>query len=146
MKKTLFMVGILAALSTMAFGADSDGTAEITLKGTAVKAIEIEAEGGGVIDFGKVLANKTSTQSKTLKITGTTEQSIKVKADLASAGNFITIVDTSGIKADYGAPLSLTAGSVSAELKLAYTPLADTNSLTNETVTVTATYDDIASN
>lgn len=146
MKKAFFMVGILAALSMTAFGADSDGKAIINLKGTAVKQISIEAVGGNEIDFGKVLATKTSAQAKTLNITGSTGQSVKIKADLSGAGEFIAIPESSGIKADYGTPLPLIDGAASAELKLEYTPGADTDSLTNEIVTVTATYDDIASN
>ena len=136
------MVGILTALSMTAFGEEWDKTFELTLKGTAVQKISIEAVEGNEIDFGKVLAKNTSTQTKTLNITGTTGQSIKIKADLSKAGSFITIPENSGIKVDYGTSLPLTTGSTSAELKLAYTPLADTDSLTNETVTVTATYDD----
>lgn len=143
MKKTFFMIGILAALSMTAFGADSDGTATINLKGTAVAAINIVPQGGDTIDFGRVMATKSSVQSKILDITGTKGQKVKIKANLASAGNFITIENTSGITADYGSAIDLTeTGKATATLELKYSPEADTDSLTNETVIVTATYSD----
>lgn len=143
MKKTFFMVGILAALSMTAFGAESDGTTTINLKGTAVAAINIVPQGGDTIDFGRVMATKTSDQSKILDITGTKGQKVKIKADLGSAGKFITIANGSGITADYGTAIDLAStGKATATLKLTYSPESDTDSLINETVIVTATYSD----
>ncbi len=57
MKKTFFMIGILATLSITAFGADPEGLV-IPITGTSLAPITISSETAS-IDFGKVVVGKT---------------------------------------------------------------------------------------
>ena len=84
MKKTFFMVGILAALSITAFGAEAakEATASINITGTSVKALTLTASTNKV-EFGKVMIGGSKTSSDvTLTLAGETGLKVKLTSDL----------------------------------------------------------------
>ena len=84
MKKTFFMIGILAALSITAFGAEAakEATASINITGTSVKALTLTASTNKV-EFGKVMIGGSKTSSDvTLTLAGETGLKVKLTSDL----------------------------------------------------------------
>lgn len=145
MKKTFFMIGILAALSITAFGvdlADKEATKDITLTGVSVRALTLASDTSD-IKFGKVMigGSKTSGDIK-LTLTGEAGMSVSLSSNIAS----ITDVAFDTTPKDIGAAekVTLTAGEAEKIIALTYSPTTDAD--LTATLKITATYDDIASN
>ena len=87
MKKTFFMVGILAALSMTAFGEEVGSvTKEIKIKGTAVKGITITPT-EDAIEFGRVLVNSEAiSQEIGLNLTGESGQNVVLNSTMIGDG------------------------------------------------------------
>lgn len=147
MKKTFFMIGILAALSMTAFGAEAaeaakEATKDITLTGVSVRALTLASDTSD-IKFGKVMigGSKTSGDIK-LTLTGEAGMSVSLSSNIAS----ITDVAFDTTPKDIGAAekVTLTAGEAEKIIALTYSPTTDAD--LTATLKITATYDDIASN
>lgn len=145
MKKMFFMIGILAALSITAFGAEvvKEATKDITLTGVSVKALTLDSDTPG-INFGKVMigGSKTSDDIK-LTLTGEAEMSVSLSSNIAS----ISEVTFAATPKDIGdaEKVTLTAeGKAEKIIALTYSPIDDAD--LSATLKITATYDDIASN
>ena len=141
MKKTFFMIGILAALSITAFGAEVGSvTKEIGTIGTAVKGITITSSKDN-IEFGRVLAGGSGAISPevTLTLTGETGQNVALKSEITGEGVADLSFDDAA-KITNGEKLLLTSGTVNKTFKLKYNPT--TAGALNATLIVTASYDD----
>lgn len=143
MKKTFFMIGILAALSITAFGEEAakEVSKDITLTGVSVKALTLVSDTSNV-DFGKVMigGSKTSADIK-LTLEGEAGMLVSLSSDIAS----ITDVAFATTPKDIGAAekVTLTAGKAEKIIALTYSPTTDAD--LTATLKITATYDDIAS-
>lgn len=140
MKKTFFMVGILAALSMTAFGVEVGKVEKaIGITGTAVKGITITST-EEIIEFGRVLVNSEAvSQEIGLTLTGESGQNVVLNSTMAGDG----IADLSfddAAKIANGEKLLLTSGTATKKFKLKYKPT--TAGALNATLTVTASYDD----
>ncbi len=134
MKKTFFMVGILAALSMTAFGEDSNSTI-INLTGTSLKPLTIT--GGKNIDFGKVVAGRTKVADPiTLTLDGTDGENIKLATEFTAADG-VTFVAGNEIPTT-GFVLGASTKDVSFQLQ--YTATADKD--LKGQLKITATYSD----
>lgn len=145
MKKTFFMIGILAALSITAFGVEvaKEATKDITLTGVSVRALTLESDTSGV-DFGKVMigGSKTSDDIK-LNLTGEAGMSVSLSSNIAS----ISEVTFAATPKDIGDAEKVTLtdkGTAEKIIALTYSP--SDNADLSATLKITATYDDIASN
>lgn len=134
MKKTFFMVGILAALSMTAFGEDSNSTI-INLTGTSLKPLTIT--GGKDIDFGKVVVGSTK-ESEIIQLTldGTDGENVKLATEFTAAD---------GVEFVSGQEIPTTEFALGTEtkkvpFKLKYTAIADKS--LNGQLKITATYSD----
>lgn len=143
MKKTFFMIGILAALSMTAFGEDSNGTIDLTINGQAIEKLTLTTT-DNVINFGKVLTGSSKTASSTLIIKGTTGEAVTITADLSTLNDAVTFATESEIKAS-GKQLTIAGTDADkATISLKYSPKKAEDTLSNATLTVTAAYDDKA--
>lgn len=142
MKKTFFMVGILAALSMTAFGAESDGTAELKISGTAIEKLTISAT-DYKIDFGKVLTGSFKEESKELTVNGTVGEAVTLTADLTALNGLVTLAADSDITAA-GKKLTIDAAEAKNKvtIKLKYAPGTADDNLNEAVLKVTAAYDD----
>lgn len=141
MKKTFFMVGILAALSMTAFGAEADGTINLTISGQAIEKLTLTTT-QDTINFGKVLTGSEKIASTTLIIKGTTGEAVTITADLSTINEAVTLAADSDITA---AGKKLTIAGTEADkatIALKYAPKKAEHTLSNATLTVTAAYDD----
>lgn len=142
MKKTFFMVGILAALSMTAFGAEAakEATKEITLKGVSVKELKLTSL-TTEINFGKVMIGGSKTSDDiTLSLDGEKGMSVSLSSDIAG----ITDVAFAASPKDIGTTekITLTEGTGIKTIALVYSPTTDAD--LDATLKITATYDDIA--
>ncbi|UYI79194.1 MAG: hypothetical protein OGM09_02980 [Fusobacterium varium] len=142
MKKTFFMVGILAALSMTAFGAEAakEATKEITLKGVSVKELKLTSV-TTEIDFGKVMIGGSKTSNDIiLSLDGEKGMSVSLSSDIAG----ITDVTFAASPKDIGTTekIILTEGTGTKTIALVYSPTTDAD--LDATLKITATYDDIA--
>ena len=141
MKKAFFMVGILAALSMTAFGAETDGTVDLTISGKAIEKLELGAT-ETVINFGSVLTGKSKTASSTLTVSGTKGEAVTITADLGNLNGLVTLTDSSEITAS-GKKLTLAGTDADkAIIELEYSPKKSGDDLKDATLTVTVAYDD----
>lgn len=145
MKKVLLLG---ALLSTMAFGAltgtGESTPVEITLSGTALKQLEVEA-GQSSIAFGQVVANTTAeSDAITITVKGTTGGKAKLTAEITGTKKNTLKVqfDDAGYTAESAAKegLMVTESGVTTKLKVSYTPQNENDSLTTETIKLTAIY------
>lgn len=143
MKKTFFMIGILAALSTTALGAEEakEATASIQITGISVKALTLKASTDKV-EFGKVMIGGSKTSSDvTLNLTGETGLKVKLTSDLPADSE---VKFATGKEIVNGTTsVTLADGTGSYPIGFTYAPTEDAD--LNLTLKVTATYDDIAS-
>lgn len=143
MKKAFFMVGILAALSMTAFGAEAakEATKEIKLKGVSVKELKLTSV-TTEINFGKVMIGGSKTSDDiVLSLDGEKEMSVSLSSDIAD----ITDVAFADSPKDIGTAekVTLTAeGTGTKTIALVYSPTTDAD--LEATLKITATYDDIA--
>ncbi len=135
MKKAFFMVGILAALSMTAFGADTNSTT-FDLKGISLKPLTIT--GGKDIDFGKVVVGSTK-ESEIIELTldGTDGENVKLATEFMAADGveFVTGEEIPTTEFELGTETK------TVPFKLKYTAVADKN-LAGQ-LKITATYSDI---
>lgn len=140
MKKMFFMIGILAALSTTAFGAEvaKEATATIDITGISVKALTLTASSPKV-EFGKVMIGGSKTSSDvTLNLEGETGLKVKLSSDLP-ADSEVTFATGKEI-VNGTTSVTLTEGKGSYPIGFTYAPTKDAD--LNLKLTVTATYDD----
>ncbi|WP_304159325.1 hypothetical protein [Fusobacterium ulcerans] len=140
MKKTFFMVGILAALSITAFGAEAakEATASINITGTSVKALTLTASTNKV-EFGKVMIGGSKTSSDvTLTLAGETGLKVKLTSDLPADSEVTFATGKEIINGTTSVTLAEGAGSY--PIGFTYAPTKDAD--LNLTLVVTATYDD----
>lgn len=142
MKKAFFMVGILAALSMTAFGAEAakEAVHEIALKGVSVKELKLTSL-TTEINFGKVMIGGSKISDDiTLSLDGEKEMSVSLSTDIAGITD-VAFVESKGIGLNEKVPLD-TAGKGSKTIALVYSPTTDAD--LEATLKITATYDDIA--
>lgn len=135
MKKTFFMIGILATLSITAFGADPEGLV-IPITGTSLAPITISSETAS-IDFGKVVVGKTKQSGEiTLTLKGSGSEKIKLTSVLNGATDvtMVTDVPTEAV--------ALVSGTKEISVELQYAPKTAEATLTGANLTITAVYDD----
>ncbi|WP_462335947.1 hypothetical protein [Fusobacterium varium] len=136
MKKTFFMIGILAALSMTAFGAGSESPLTIPITGSSLTPVTIGSDRKS-IDFGKVISGTTK-KSGEIKLTleGTGNEKIKLTSQLNNATNvsMVTDVPTGSVP--------LVSGTVDVPIELQYAPTAGGESLDGASLIITAEYDD----
>lgn len=136
MKKTFFMIGILAALSMTAFGEDSNSTI-IGLTGISLKPLSIT--GGKNIDFGKVVAGRTKVADPiTLTLDGTDGENVKLATEFTEADG-VTFVSGQEISEEL---FILGTNTKNVPFQLQYTAIAD--KILNGQLKITATYSDTA--
>ncbi len=138
MKKTFFMIGILAALSITAFGEEAakEATASIQITGTSVKALTLTAP--EKVEFGKVMIGGTKTKDVTLTLAGETGLKVKLASDLPADSEVKFATGKEIVNGTTSVTLADGAGSY--PIGFTYAPTKDAD--LNLTLTVTATYDD----
>lgn len=144
MKKVFFMIAILAALSTAALGADSDGTVDLKITGTAIEKLTITAT-NSEINFGKVITGSFKEESSDLTVKGTVGEAVTITADLSQLNGLVTLTTDSDITT-VGKKLTINATEAQnkATIKLKYAPTKAEDSLTDAVLKVTVAYDDTA--
>lgn len=145
MKKVLLLG---ALLSTMAFGAASEGivsgeaglsakTSEIPFTGTAYKPVTITAANESV-EFGTLVVGQTSTATVALNLTGDDEKTATLSAEIKGLDS----TDPGSVEASFTGTgkgtVSFSGGTGTDELTLVYTPTKAGTISGN--VVVTATY------
>lgn len=144
MKKMFFMIGILAALSTTALGADSDGTVDLKITGTAIEKLTISAT-NSEINFGKVITGSFKEESSDLTVKGTVGEAVTITADLSQLNGLVTLTTDSDITtAGKKLTISATEAQNKATIKLKYAPAKAEDSLKDAILRVTVAYDDTA--
>ena len=142
MKKTFFMIGILAALSITAFGegeAAKESTATIDITGISVKALTMTASTNKV-EFGKVMMGGTKTSSDvTLTLAGEKALKVKLSSDLP-ADSEVTFATGKGIINNTTFVTLDDKGAGSYPIGFTYAPTKEED--LNLKLTITATYDD----
>ncbi|WP_278539574.1 hypothetical protein [Fusobacterium varium] len=137
MKKTFFMVGILAALSMTAFGAESESPLTIPITGSSLTPVTISSNTAS-IDFGKVIVGKTKKSGDiVLNLAGTENERVTLTKDIKDAAG-VTMAKDLPLE-----PITLTLGKKDVTIELEYTPTTAGQTL-NGSLVLTAEYTDAA--